>query len=358
MAYSATIVADSVSESGIRLVTFVITFWRAMLAEFNTHRLFSRNSASSRAIPVFKQLRDIMLDPFIPREFGVNKPGMQAGEPLVGALHNRAVEEWLKARDVAVIQALKMITSPEFIDVEVAAWNAKGGDFESFVLSIAKRLEKKDPSIMLRDDFLNIHKGVANRLLEPFMWHTVIVTATELDNFFALRISPDAQQEIRIIATMMKEALDKSTPTLLHRGEWHLPFLQDTEKEWAKEHPDEACLAVAARCARVSYKTHDTGEVDLAKDLVLAKRLSSSGHMSPFEHVATPMEYEYVDGKFVPVATPFDTLATGWSGNFQGWLQYRKTLPNEHDFSKVTTIEPDSVPIVLTEVTPKAVTAG
>lgn len=335
MAYSAEIVADSISESGIRIITFVVTFWRAMLSEFNTHRVFSRNSASSRAIPVFKQLRDIMLDPFIPREFGVNKAGMQAGAALVGTLHNKAVEIWLKARDNAVIQALKMITSPEFIDAEAAAWSNKGGDFMSFVLDIADRLEAKDPTIVERDDFLGIHKGLANRLLEPFMWHTVIVTSTEWDNFFALRVSEQAQQEIRIIASMMKNLADESTPTLLHEGEWHLPFLQEDEKEWAKEHTEDAALAVAARCARVSYKTHDTGEVDLVKDLALAESLRSNGHMSPFEHAATPLHYGTKAGEFVPSAGAFDNLYTGWSGNFHGWGQYRKMLAHEDNFAAV-----------------------
>ena len=335
MAYKAAIVADSISESGNRVVTFVITFWRAMLSEFNTHRMFSRNSASSRAIPVFKQLRDIMLDPFIPQEFGVNKPGMQAGAALSGELHKKAVATWLKARDNAVIQALKMITSPEFVDSKWTSWEEKSEDLTSFVLDICDRLEAKDPTVVERDDFLGVHKGLANRLLEPFMWHTVIVTATEWENFFALRTSPDAQQEIRIIAEMMKELYDKSTPIFLHTGEWHLPFLQENEKEWAKQHPDEACRAVAARCARVSYLTHDTGEANLNKDLALAERLCSSGHMSPFEHVATPLDYSAIEGEFIPRAGAFDNLSAGWSGNFYGWGQYRKTLENESDFSKV-----------------------
>lgn len=345
MAYKAAIVADSISESGIRITTFIVTFWRAMLSEFNTHRMFSRNSASSRAIPVFKQLRDIMLDPFIPREFGVNKPGMQAGEPLTGERHETAIAIWLKARDNAVLSALQMITSPEFIAAQVAAWTAKGGDFQSFVLDIADRLEAKDPSIVERDDFLGIHKGLANRLLEPFMWHTVIVTATEWENFFALRVSEQAQQEIRIIATMMKELSDASTPTLLHEGEYHLPFLQENEKEWAKEHPEEAARAVAARCARVSYLTHDTGEADLKKDLALAERLANSGHMSPFEHVATPLDYS-------SGGSSFDTLYTGWSGNFHGWGQYRKTLPHEDNFAEVL------IALEAAEAERKAITTG
>jgi Thymidylate synthase complementing protein len=320
MAYQASIVADSVSTSGNRVTTFVVRFWRCMLSEFNTHRVFSRNSTSSRAIPVYKQLREIMIDPFIPAEFGVNKPGMQAGAALSGQLHDDAVVAWLEARDNAVFQALKLITSPDYIETKWIKWcdeTEKGEDFTAFVLDICDRVVNTDKDIFGREDLLAVHKGLANRLLEPFMWHTVIVTATEWENFFALRVSPDAQQEIRIIAEMMKELYDASTPELLNKGEWHLPFLQPSEREWAKLNPEEACLAVSARCARVSYLTHDTGEADLTKDLILAERLRSSGHNSPFEHVATPEK--------------------GWSGNFHGWKQFRKTLKNEDNFSKVLT---------------------
>jgi hypothetical protein len=320
VAYSAQVIADSVSSKGVRLTTMVVEFPRCMLSEFNTHRVFSRNSASSRAIPVFKQLRKIMVEPFIPSEFGVNKPKMQAGEPLTGAQHENAVAVWLEARDNAVFQVLKLMTSDAYIEEGWTAWSDTSDDFTAFVLKVCEDVEAKNPEIFEREDLLAVHKGLANRLLEPFMWHTVIVTATEWDNFFALRTSTDAQLEIRLVAYEMEKAYAASQPMLLSEGEWHLPFLQENERQWARENPEEACKAVAARCARVSYLTHDTGTVDLGKDLALANDLASRGHMSPFEHVATPLKHRRFTKK---------------SGNLRGWQPFRKTLKHEDDYGKV-----------------------
>jgi hypothetical protein len=261
---NAKVIADSISEWGSRLITVEATFHRFVLAEFNTHRVMSRNSASSRAIPVEKQIKRVLEDPAVPLRFGTNQPGMQSGPPLSGAELDEAREIWLCARDRAIESAQLLLDQ-------------------------------------------GVHKEVTNRLLEPFMWHTAIITATEWGNFFSQRISPLAQPEICAVATAIKEAIDASVPTRIGQHEWHLPYIQ----------PDEVGLDVellkklsAARCARVSYLTHD-GTRDHDKDLELFDRLVGANppHASPLEHVATPIGDE------------FDSNL----GNLYGWHQLRHT---------------------------------
>lgn len=289
MAYAAKILLDSISEAGDRLTTMEVTFPRFVLAEFNTHRVFSRNSASSRAIPVEKQLARIKDDPFVPTYWGRNQPGMQASVTFDDeySLIDFLRAEWLLARDYAVEQVEKLL-------------------------------------------HVGLHKQTANRLLEPFMWHTVIVTSTEWSNFFALRANPDAQPEICEIAVMMKNIYAASTPQLVKKGEWHMPLIQPDEAGWAVANPENARKVSAARCARVSYLTHD-GKRDVSKDLELYERLTSGGHMSPLEHVATPSYYQPEPSDFGDVFP----LQSNWHGNFRGWKQLRKFVPNESDFSKV-----------------------
>ena len=164
MGFSAKILADSVSPAEVRLTTFEVTFPRFVLAEFNTHRVFSRNSASSRAIPVVKQLRRILDEPYVPIEFGSNQPGMQAGPPLEGEARIKAEKEWLEARDDAVRHVLGLIATPAI---------AGSDDLDASLAEVAEKVKAKE----IPEDWLNVHKQVANRLLEPFMWHTVIVTA-------------------------------------------------------------------------------------------------------------------------------------------------------------------------------------
>jgi thymidylate synthase ThyX len=300
MGFEAKVLADSVSPTGHRLTTLEATFPRFVLAEFNTHRVFSRNSASSRAIPVAKQLRRVLDDPYVPIEFGANKPGMQAGPSLNGAARDAAEAEWLEARDDAVRHVLGLITSPE---------NVAGFTDLHECLTAAEGALKEPPA-----EWLNVHKQVANRLLEPFMWHTVIVSSTTWDNFFNLRCHPDAQPEIRLIATKMRDALERSVPTRLQPDEWHLPLVGDVEREEASC-PEELAKISIGRCARVSYLTH-AGTRDLAADVALYDRLLESGHMSPMEHVARPMK-------------PSELEREEWSGNFQGWIAHRKLIPSE-----------------------------
>ena len=296
MSFDAKVLADSVSPAGHRLTTLEATFPRFVLAEFNTHRVFSRNSASSRAIPIFKQLRRVLEQPYVPIEFGANQPGMQAGAPLEGGARLAAEGKWLGARDDAVRRVLALVTGPDELAPD-----------EDLLAGLA-RIEQSYKGEQRPAGWLNVHKQVANRLLEPFMWHTVIVTATEWDNFFNLRCHADAQPEIRRIATAMRDAREASQPQELGDDEWHLPLVRPEDREQVDSLADLLKVS-AGRCARVSYLTH-AGKRDLAADIELHDRLLESGHMSPLEHPARPTEDE-------------------WCGNFRGWRPYRKDVPGE-----------------------------
>jgi thymidylate synthase ThyX len=302
MAFDAKVLADSRSPAGYRLTTLEATFPRFVLAEFNTHRVFSRNSASSRAIPIAKQLRRVLEEPYVPIEFGSNQPGMQAGPPLAGEKLETAEAEWLRARDDAVRRVLRLIAAPD----------AFGPDEDLF--EVLGRVEEAIRDKSQPAAWLNVHKQVANRLLEPFMWHTVIVTATEWGNFWNLRCHPDAQPEIRLIAERMRAAAEASEPAELDWDEWHLPLVGPEDREQVASIDDLVKIS-AGRCARVSYLTH-AGKRDLDADVQLHDRLLESGHMSPLEHPARPLsEAELAEGE--------------WSGNFRGWFSYRKGISGE-----------------------------
>lgn len=262
----ARVECDSVGENGERLTTIVGTLPRFMLPELNTHRAFSRNSASSRAIPMSKTISRVQVSPVVPVEFGSNKPGMQAGaeDPDIA---KSAKEVWLAARDIAVEHAQLM-------------------------------------------EHMGIHKQVTNRLLEPFMWHEVVITATKWDGFFDQRISELAQPEIRVFAEAVKEAMDASEPSEVGVDGWHLPFIQEDERDL--KHAIKVAASVA-RCARVSYLNHD-GVRDVEKDIDLFIKLVTAQppHASPLEHVA--------------MGTPA-TAPEGAYRNFtRGWIQFRAMI--------------------------------
>jgi len=183
---------------------------------------------------------------------------------------------------------------------------------------------------------LEVHKQTANRVLEPYSHISVVVTATEWDNFYTLRDHEDAQPEIQRLAKTMKIAVSRSSPLEIHPGEWHLPFVSMDEIASLESGTtlEELQKASVARCARVSYLNHDKSAPSLEKDIELADRLLEAGHMSPFEHQGTPMEG---NGKIVKLGgvhhylnqdgvTHFDRNGLFWSGNFQGWIQYRQML--------------------------------
>jgi thymidylate synthase ThyX len=278
MSYSAKILKDSISYEGHRLTTFEVTFPRIVLAEFNTHRVFSRNSASSRAIPISKMLARVQEDPFIPTYWGKNQKGMQAAEELSPEAQALAKKEWLYARDQAMVSV--------------------------------KRLQSQD---------IDLHKQIANRLLEPWLWHTVIVTATEWANFFALRDNKMAQPEISTPVRMMRKLYETTEPEEPYKG-WHLPLVFDEDKSevMSNEKGLESLVKIScARCARVSYLTHD-GKRDLAEDIALHDKLLASGHMSPLEHAARVRN---------------DQTEALMIGNFRGWVQHRKMIKGEAVFT-------------------------
>lgn len=295
---TAKVIEDSIANNS-RLTTMELTYPRFIHAEAKTHRIISlddeeyelilkqdvdlmddpmlsRNASSSRAIPVEKQIHQVLNTPATPIHWGKNQPGMQAREEIdFPAL---AQDIWKYASELAVDRAYEL----------------------------------KD---------LDIHKQIVNRLLEPFQYIKVIVTATEYDNFFKLRCHEDAQPEIAQLALRMKEAMDSSTPDTLELGEWHLPYITEPS---GKIEDDIKCSV--ARCARVSYLNHDNSSPDIEKDLQLAAKLLKAGHLSPLEHQLSPMESPKDNYNFEKGVTHIDRYGWKWSGNVRGWYQYRQLI--------------------------------
>lgn len=265
MSIEAKIILDSINPNGVRLTTMQLKYQRFIHSEFMTHRVFSRNASSSRAIPVAKMIEQVLTDPATPVHWGKNQTGMQAKEEL---------------------------TQPERIRVQ-SLWKETSMKAAEFAESMHN---------------LGAHKQIVNRILEPFQWIHVVITATEWNNFYALRDHPDAQPEIQELARVMKLVHINSIPKLLQEGEWHLPYIHAYEHN-QYDYVDLLKFS-AARCARVSYLLHDGTEPNPEKDLKLHDQLTQSvpPHMSPVEHQAQSR----TEDKFF--------------ANFRGWKQYRGYL--------------------------------
>ena len=357
--YKAKIIADSRSPQNDRLTTFVIQFPRIVLSEFNTHRMFSRNSASSRAIPFKKMVKMVEENPFIPIAWQKDHKGMQGSEYLDEERRGNAARNWHKVATQAC-NAAKIIHA-NYYDNE----------------------ESK------------VTKQLCNRLLEPFMWHKVIITSSEegLQNFFNLRCPEDlglgpcfhtrykskkdylkdwgelydingepvekttnlewlkinksqADIHIQAIAEMMWDCYNESKPKQLEAGEWHIPFGDRfDEKRLVKlfsqideYHPidinDLKVKIATARCARISYNNFE-GKDDYEADIKLYERLKKDKHAVPFEHCAIAMndeEYQlYVKGKASHVDSQygnpiFQQKEMGWCRNFKGFISHRHQL--------------------------------
>jgi thymidylate synthase ThyX len=270
---TAKIIKDSISEIGKRIITFELEYPRFIHSEMMTHRVFSRNSASSRAIPISKMISLVWNNCAEPCHWGKNQPGMQAQQELIG------IRKWLAKK----------------------VWKISGKISCIFAWLLYK---------------IGVHKQIANRVLEPWGHIKVIVTSTEWDNFFELRNHPDAQPEIHELALKMYTEMVLSKPKILKMGQWHIPYV-DSILDYGKQNFYINCQEIdlekalkigASMCAQVSYRLIDNS---LEKALKIYDRLVASkpAHLSPFEHSATPM-----------------SDIEGISGNFRGWAQYRQTL--------------------------------
>ena len=282
----ATIAQDSTNSNGDRLLTFSLTYGRLIHSEMLRHRAASHSVKSSRAIPLKKYRKEVEENPYIPVKFGTNQKGMQAGEETdASASHGKTV--WKISAKIACLMHSMM--------------------------------EKA-----------NIHKEVANRILEPYVWveETLTVEHDALVEMGKLRIHEDAQEDIRVVIEMMLEAAEQNTPLLLKNDEWHLPYVvrkrnDDDDKLSYFDNDgkiltlDEAIVCSAARCARSSYANHDNSMTTHENDSKLADRLIGSDpmHLSPFEHQARPFNDEKEKERF--------------SSNFRHFFQQRKAIEFE-----------------------------
>ena len=334
MKIDAKIVAHSKSSvTGKEIITWELVYPRFIHSEFLTHRLFSRNAASSRAIPVAKMLEMVREHPAMPVRFGANQAGMQ----------DKGVDH----------------------DAMISGWDGNGiggkiGDFipDCFTPKGAWTMAARTAA-MWAEVFAaaGYHKQIANRLIEPYQWMKTVMTATEDDNWFWLRDHNDADPTIHALASVMWEAKQNSVPTVLEPGEWHLPYVTARRQHWRTEGDfgpmmywdfrsgtmltlKQAKAVSASCCAQVSYRKLDD---TLEKAQMVYQRLVGSEpvHASPFEHQATPMEATNKwdctdDGVNVPKMpwtweegiTHIDRKNNFWSGNFKNWIQHRQLIPD------------------------------
>ena len=317
---SAKVICDSINEQGIRLTTFEIEYPRFILAEINTHRQLSKNSSSSRAIPIKKMLSTIEDNMAVPVYWGKAKSGMQAdGE----------------------------------VDEDDVWWYEEKWKFAFDEVSY--RVEQLSDLVEGKKGFMQaLHKQVPNRLIEPFQMMKTVITGTDWSNFFNLRLHPDAQPEICMLAYKMYKAMEESKPVELKVGEWHLPYVNIgwngkgemcyADEDFNSVELEQAIKLSAASCASVSYRTEGMTleKADKIFDMLIKAEVV---HSSPLEHCATPVSKEveiensdYLTVGFINKASDPNTWEDGithmnkqgqlCSGNLRGWVQYRHLLPN------------------------------
>ena len=285
-------------DTGAVATTYELEYPRFVHSEFMTHRLFSRNSASSRAIPVATVIQSVLDDPAMPVHWGKNQPGMQAREELTGEDLRFVQNEWLNARD--------------------------------FAANCAKRMSEA-----------GAHKQIVNRILEPFQWMKVIATSTEWNNFYWLRDHKDADPTIKRLAEVMNKESIKYKPIDLRDGEWHLPYFTlhrkpmcdtityRTVEDGTEFALEDAIKISASLCAQVSFRKSNFG---LEKAADIYKRLIESEpvHASPVEH---QLQAVYTRSDSLHMLkhsgyTHMDMDGNFWSGNIRGYVQHRQLIPN------------------------------
>lgn len=295
---TAMVVLASASPHAKPIITFKLRYWWAIHGEVMTHRVFSRNASSNRAIPLRKMIEEAVDDKLRagPVLWAAEQKGMQVGDELGPREREATHAYWRDAATMAATQAQRLAE-------------------------------------------IGVHKSICNRLLMPFTSANVVLTSTEWDNFFGLRLDAAAEPTMRYLAERMWVAYNECEPRALTPGQWHTPFIGDMRGEDGDaihgfmlsndtvDIEQELAIKVSvARCARVSYESHETQRRStVEEDLRLYDRLASSGHWSPFEHQATPDE----PGGVIAPDQPVTWSHAAEHGNLAGWLQYRKMMPNE-----------------------------
>lgn len=296
---SAKVIAASMNTSGNRMLTFEVEYPRFILAELNTHRMLSKNSASSRAIPVDTMLKQVRSNPVMPSKFGKNMSGMQSKEYLDNDTIELVKAEWLNG-----------------------AINAA---------NTAEALHK-----------LGLHKQWSNRGIETYQTMKTVISGTEWDNFYHLRAHSAAQPEIEELARAIRKAATDVNPILLMPGEWHLPYIDiNRTKDGIEYYSDgvnvsleDAIKVSVSCCAQTSYRKTDTSLEKATKiyDMLIKADVM---HSSPFEHQATPMAKRSLWQRMTlqqftePGITHVDANGNRWSGNLRGWIQHRKLIRGE-----------------------------
>ena len=308
MTISATVVADSTcAVTGERLTSLLLEYPRFIHGEFMTHREISKNSSSSRAIPVVTMIDQIYRDTAVPIHWGKAQKGMQAREEHSAPIEWKngfftPQEAWLLARDSAC---------------EIATAFAQAG----------------------------YHKQVANRLTEPFQRMRVLATANRWDNFFNLRLESfegeyQAQPEIHQLAIEVYRALEASEPVELRAGEWHLPFYKHGYWKLGDSTRADVAVDISSSCsAQTSYRKLDDSEKK-AREMRAKLREGGAVHASPFEHCATPIgerTITFENGKLrvqnemgMGGITHVTMDGVPCSGNLRNFIQYRQLLPNHY----------------------------
>ena len=264
------------SYEGVNIWTIETKAPKFIDAEFCKHRMLSSNSSSSRAIPFSRSVDNAT---FMPLDIRAAGKGMQNEDAVSEEDKERFLYDMAMLRD----EAVRLLTPYAAI----------------------------------------IHKQHINRYLEPWSWQKKIVTGTEWDNFFSLRLAKDAQPEMRELALCIKQAMEQVIPKELVPGEWHLPYVLE------ELDIDTALCCSVARCARVSYMNHDNKKPTIKEDAVLYEVLASSRHMTPFEHQAKPMEFQAWGAGI----THKDIDDNFLSGNFRGFIQHRQLIDKWNPFS-------------------------
>lgn len=301
--YRAMMIEDSTTESGSRLATMICRFPRAILSEMNTHRVFSRNSASSRARSIRTVISDVLDHPYVPI-FTRNQKGM-SGDVMSDESVRHAREIWLSGRDKAVETELRLLL----------------GDLYDDSLSFSELVDVYYNDVYNAEESrgLSVHKQNANRVVEPYLWHEAVITSNFWDNFITLRADFDhADPAIYAIAVLMNRLLNISEPT---QRSVHVPFVSDQRRLSGQESFDQAydtLMQCSAEAAKISY--HDrSGDHQKAASVSLGERLLADQHLSPFEHIAV---------------RPTSALASSvprdqepWSNFSSDWWQLRQLLP-------------------------------